>query len=108
MANLTREHFRGLYLNVKGRIVADEVISIGTLTSSLVHPCEVFGPAIERHCHSVLIAHNHPSGDPNPSHEDIHLTRELAEAGRLLNIELLDHIVIGGDGYVSLKEQRYL
>ncbi|MCB2212188.1 DNA repair protein RadC [bacterium] len=107
MAQLTREHFRGLYLNVKGGLVVDEVISIGTLTSALVHPREVFGPAIEKHCHSVLIAHNHPSGDPAPSPEDIHLTRELAEAGRLLNIELLDHIIIGRDTYVSLKERRH-
>jgi DNA repair protein RadC len=107
MAHLTREHFRGLYLNVKGGLVVDEVISIGTLTSALVHPREVFGPAVEKHCHSVLIAHNHPSGDPTPSSEDIRLTRELAEAGRLLNIELLDHIIIGHDSYSSLKQLRH-
>lgn len=107
MAKLTREHFRGLYLDVKGKIIADEVISIGTLTTALVHPREVYGPAIEQHCHSLLIAHNHPSGDPNPSPEDIHITRELAEAGHLLGIELLDHIVIGRDTYVSMKEQNY-
>ncbi|MCB2197906.1 DNA repair protein RadC [bacterium] len=107
MAPLTREHFRGLYLDVKGKVVADEVISIGTLTTALVHPREVFGPAIERHCHSLLIAHNHPSGDPNPSPEDIHITRELAEAGRLLGIELLDHIIIGRDSYISMKERNY-
>ncbi len=107
MSSLTKEHFRGLYLNVKGILVSEEIISIGTLTSALVHPREVFGPAIERRSHSVLIAHNHPSGDPNPSPEDIHLTRELAEAGRLLNIELLDHIIIGAKGYVSMKEKRY-
>ncbi|MFH0882328.1 MAG: DNA repair protein RadC [bacterium] len=102
---LTREYFRGLYLNVKGTLIADEIISIGTLTASLVHPREVFGPALEGRCHTVLIAHNHPSGDPNPSAEDIHITRELAEAGRLLGIELLDHIIIGQDSYVSLKER---
>jgi DNA repair protein RadC len=107
MSQLTREHFRGLYLNVKGGLVVDEVISIGTLTSSLVHPREVFGPAVEKHCHSVLIAHNHPSGDPTPSPEDIRITRELAEAGRLLNIELLDHIIIGKNGYISLKQERH-
>lgn len=102
---LTREYFRGLYLNVKGVLVADEIISIGTLTASLVHPREVYGPALEGRCHAVLIAHNHPSGDPNPSAEDIHITRELAEAGRLLGIELLDHIIIGSDSYISLKER---
>lgn len=107
MAGLTREHFRGLYLDVKGKMVADEVISIGTLTTALVHPREVFGPAIKLHCHSLLIAHNHPSGDPNPSPEDIHITRELAEAGRLLGIELLDHIIIGRDTYISMKERNY-
>ncbi len=107
MAHLKREHFRGLYMNVKGILEADEVISIGTLTSSLIHPREVFGPALEQRCHSVLVAHNHPSGDPNPSPEDIHLTRELADAGRLLGIELLDHLIIGSDSYVSLKEKGY-
>lgn len=105
MSGLTQEHFRGLYLNVKGKVIADEIISIGTLTSSLVHPREVFGPALEGRCHAVLIAHNHPSGDPNPSPEDIHISRELAEAGKLLGIELLDHIVIGRDSYISLKER---
>ncbi len=107
MAGLKKEQFRGLYLNVKGRLEADEVISIGTLTSSLVHPREVFGPALEKRCHSVLIAHNHPSGDPTPSPEDIHLTRELADAGRLLGIELLDHLILGGDSYLSMKERNY-
>lgn len=106
LRGLKQEYFRGLYLNVKGSLVADEIISIGTLTASLVHPREVFGPAIEGRCHAVLIAHNHPSGDPNPSTEDIHITRELAEAGRLLGIELIDHIIIGSEGYVSLKERR--
>jgi DNA repair protein RadC len=108
MSTLTREHFRGLYLNVKGGVIADEVISIGTLTASLVHPREVYGPAIESHCHSILIAHNHPSGDPNPSPEDIHITRELAEAGRLLGIILTDHIIIGRDSYVSMRERGHL
>ncbi len=108
MSNLSREHFRGLYLNVKGGVIADEVISIGTLTASLVHPREVYGPAIENHCHSILIAHNHPSGDPNPSPEDIHITRELAEAGRLLGIILTDHIIIGRDSYVSMRERGHL
>ncbi|MBD3165882.1 DNA repair protein RadC [bacterium] len=107
MRSLKREQFRGLYLNVRGNLERDEVISLGTLTAALVHPREVFGPAIEHGCHSVLLAHNHPSGDPNPSMEDVHLTRELAEAGRLLGIELLDHIVIGANSFVSLKEKGY-
>jgi len=108
LSQQTREYFRGLYLNVKGTLITDEIISIGTLTASLVHPREVFGPALEGRCHSVIVAHNHPSGDPNPSPEDIHLTRELAEAGRLLGIELLDHIVIGRESYVSMKERGIL
>ncbi len=108
MAHLKREHFRGLYLNVKHRVEADEVISIGSLTASIVHPREVFSPAIEYKCHSVLVAHNHPSGDPEPSFEDIHITRELAEAGRLLGIELLDHIIIGKERYISMKERGHI
>jgi DNA repair protein RadC len=107
MRPLKREQFRGLYLNVRGKLERDEVISLGTLTAALVHPREVYGPAIEHGCHSVLLAHNHPSGDPNPSMEDVHLTRELAEAGKLLGIQLLDHIVIGAEGFVSLKEKGY-
>jgi len=107
MATLKQEHFRGLYLNARGYLIADEVITIGILTSVLLHPREVFGHAIAHNCHSVLVAHNHPSGDPEPSPDDIHLTRGLAEAARFLQIELVDHIIIGEDSFVSMKERGY-
>lgn len=107
MTTLKQEQFRGLFLNVRGYLVADDVITLGTLTSVQLHPREVFGPAIEHHCHSVLVAHNHPSGDPAPSTADIHMTRGLAEAARFLQIELIDHIIIGAESFVSMKEKGY-
>jgi DNA repair protein RadC len=104
MANLRREQFRGLYLNSRQRLVADEVISIGTLTSAILHPREVFRPAVTHRAVSVIVVHNHPSGDPEPSPEDIEMTRQLAAAGQTLGIELLDHLIIGSENWYSLKE----
>jgi DNA repair protein RadC len=80
------------------------VVSIGTLTATLVHPREVFAPAISCGAASLVVAHNHPSGDPTPSHEDRLLTQRLSEAGRLLGLQLDDHLVIGRSGYVSLRQ----
>lgn len=104
MAELDREHFRAIYLDARRRMLACETVSVGTLTASLVHPREVFRPALERSAVSLVVAHNHPSGDPTPSAEDAALTRRLRRAGDILGIELLDHLVIGRWGYVSLKE----
>ncbi|MCM3746716.1 DNA repair protein RadC [Paenibacillus pasadenensis] len=98
------EHFVCLFLNTKNHIVARETLSIGTLNASLVHPREVFRAAIRHGCASIICAHNHPSGDPTPSNEDILLTRRLQEAGELIGIEVLDHIVIGDKRFISLKE----
>ncbi len=103
MAELDREHFRALYLDVRHRLIHQETISIGTLTSSLVHPREVFGPALSRKAACLIVVHNHPSGDPTPSAEDLSLTRRLTRAGDLLGIELLDHVVIGRFGYTSIR-----
>ena len=103
-----REHFVCLFLNIKNKVLAQETISIGTLDASLVHPREVFRAAIRHGCASVICIHNHPSGDPTPSHEDIAITRRLMEAGELVGIEVLDHIVIGDKRYVSLKEQGHM
>ena len=105
MRKLKKEQFRGLYLNARNKVIHDEVISIGTLTANLVHPREVFQPAIEYLACGVIIAHNHPSGDPEPSEDDLEITRKLATVGKTMDIELLDHIIIGKNKYVSLKEK---
>lgn len=108
MGRLKREEFRALYLDVRHRIVHEEVISVGSLTGSLVHPREVYKPAVTHAAAAVLVAHNHPSGDTSPSQEDIALTRQLADAGKILGIELVDHLVVGNAGFVSLKTMGIL
>lgn len=108
MRFLAKEHFRVLLLNTKNQIVANELVSIGTLNSSLVHPRELFRTAIQRSCAAVILAHNHPSGDPTPSTEDIGLTTRVLQAGKVLGIEVLDHLVIGDNTFVSLKEKGVL
>lgn len=105
---LKKEHFVCLFLNTKNHIIARETLSMGTLNASLVHPREVFRAAIKYNSASIICAHNHPSGDPSPSPEDISLTKRLADAGQLVGIEVLDHLVIGDGQFVSLKEQGYL
>ena len=104
LRHLREEHFVVLFLNTKNRVIGRQTLSIGSLNASIVHPREVFRAAIRRSSASILCAHNHPSGDPTPSTEDIQLTRRLAQAGELVGIELLDHIVIGDNRFVSLKE----
>ncbi|REK75925.1 RadC family protein [Paenibacillus paeoniae] len=105
---LKKEHFVCMFLNTKNHIIARETLSVGTLNASLVHPREVFRAAIKYNSASIICAHNHPSGDPAPSPEDISLTGRLAEAGQLVGIELLDHLVIGDGRFVSLKELGHL
>lgn len=105
---LKKEHFICLFLNTKNGIIAKETLSVGTLNASLVHPREVFRSAIRNSSASIVCAHNHPSGDPTPSPEDIKITKRLVEAGSLIGIEVLDHIIIGDGKFVSLKEQGYL
>jgi DNA repair protein RadC len=100
-----REHFVAFLLDVRNRVLARETISVGTLSASLVHPREVFAPAIERRAAAVIVVHNHPSGDPEPSADDLALTRRLVQAGVLVGIEVLDHLVIGHGSYVSLKSR---
>lgn len=103
MRHLDREHFVALLLNVKNQLIARELISIGTLNSSSVHPRELFKPAIRRSAASIILVHNHPSGDPEPSREDREVTKRLMEAGKIIGIEVLDHLVIGDNKFVSLK-----
>lgn len=102
MRNLNKEHLRGLYLDSHGRILRDEIVSIGTINTSLIHPREVFHPAIIANAAAVIIAHNHPSGDVTPSTEDILITKQLIESGDILGIPLLDHVVITKDAYSSV------
>lgn len=104
MARLKQEHLRGLYLDTRNRLVRDEVITIGTLNESLAHPREIFHPAVETHAAAIILVHNHPSGDPFPSRDDIELTKQIYEASRLMEIEVLDHVIIGNKRYYSLKE----
>ena len=108
MRFLKREEFWGLYLNQKNRLLFVETISIGSLTSSIVHARECFKPAIKRSAASIILAHNHPSGDPSPSQEDIDVTRRLVEAGKVLGIPVMDHIIIGSNVFSSLKQAQQI
>ena len=104
MQFLDKEHFRLISLNTKNYVVGNDDIFIGSLNSSIVHPREVFKKALEKNAASVILVHNHPSGDPEPSKDDIQATNRLMKAGEILGIEVLDHIIIGTNRYKSLKE----
>lgn len=108
MRVLNQEHFVALFLNTKNQVIHRQTIFIGSLNASIVHPREVFREAVKRSAASIIVAHNHPSGDPTPSQEDIHVTRRLVESGKMIGIELIDHIIIGNRKFVSLKEKGYL
>jgi DNA repair protein RadC len=103
MRTLPREHMRGLYLNAHHKLIHDEVISIGTVNSSIIHPREVFKPAIEYGAAAVILAHNHPSNVIDPSEADIEITRQLVSAGKIIGIPLIDHIVIGKESFISIN-----
>ncbi len=105
MRFLDREQFRIVLLDAKNHVLGLRTVSIGSLSSSIVHPREIFKEAIARSSAAIILVHNHPSGDPTPSQEDVEVTRRLIEAGRLLGIEVLDHIVVGDNRYVSFKEK---
>ncbi|AOH55942.1 hypothetical protein ABE28_016390 [Peribacillus muralis] len=108
MRFLSQEHFVCLYLNTKNQVLQKTTVFIGSLNASIVHPREVFKEAFRRSAASIICLHNHPSGDPTPSREDIEVTKRLVECGRIIGIEVLDHIIIGEHKYVSLKEKGYL
>lgn len=105
MRYLKKEHMKAILLNIKCGLISIEEISIGSINSSIVHPREVFAPAIKKSCASLILVHNHPSGDPTPSQEDINITRRLVEGGKILGIEVVDHIIIGDGKYISLKDR---
>src|SRR5699024_2355688 len=107
LGDVDREYFIVVCLDTKNQPTAINICHIGSLNASLVHPREVMKPAILSNAASILVGHNHPSGLPDPSQEDIHVTRRLKEAGNMIGIELLDHIVMGDDSFVSLKDKGY-
>ncbi len=102
MRNLPKEHLRGLFLNSHSKIIRDEVISIGTVNSNIIHPREVFRAGIECNAAAVVLAHNHPSGEVTPSDEDVEVTKQLVQAGKILGITVLDHVIITKDRFVSI------
>lgn len=108
MTSLRQEHVVVLFLNIKNEVLHKQTIFIGSLNSSIIHPREIFREAVKRSAASIICAHNHPSGNPAPSPEDIEVTERLEDAGRLLGIELLDHIIIGDHKFISLKEKGYM
>lgn len=108
MSSLNQEHFVVLFLNVKNEVLHKQTIFIGSLNSSIVHPREIFREAVKRSAASIIAAHNHPSGNPSPSPEDIEVTKRLIEAGSIMGIEVIDHIIIGDHKFLSLKEKGYM
>lgn len=108
MSSLNQEHFVALFLNVKNEVLHKQTIFIGSLNSSIVHPREVFREAFKRSAASMIISHNHPSGDTTPSMEDIEVTKRLMEAGSIMGIDVLDHIIIGDQKFISLKDKGYI
>ncbi len=106
MRYLDREHFRVIMLNTKNQVLGVEPVAVGSLNAAIVHPREIFKLPVKRSAAAVILVHNHPSGDPTPSREDVEVTQRLVEAGRLLGIEVLDHIVIGDNCYLSLRESQ--
>lgn len=103
-----QEHFYVLHLDAKNHVVRSQQVHVGTLSMSVVGPREVFREAIREAASSIIVAHNHPSGDPTPSPEDIDITRKLKQIGELLDIPLLDHVIIGDPGFVSLRQKGVL
>ncbi len=108
MRYFKKEFFKVLLLNTKNEIIMIDEVSVGNLNSAIVHPREVFTNAVRKSASSVILVHNHPSGNPNPSSEDVETTKRLVEAGRILGIEVLDHLIIGDGEYFSLRESSMI
>lgn len=108
MSQLDREYFKVILLSTKNDVLGVDTISIGGLSGTFVHPRETFKIAIRASAAAIIAVHNHPSGDPSPSSEDINTTKRLKEAGKFLGISLVDHIIIGKRGFVSLREQGFM
>lgn len=108
MSNLDREHFRVINLNTKNQVIAVDTVSIGNLSASLVHPREVFKLPIKRSAASLILVHNHPSGDISPSKEDLKVTQRLIEAGSILGVDVVDHLIFGYNKFLSMREKGYI
>ncbi len=108
MSALAQEQLRVLLLNTRNQVRGQRIVYQGNVNSSVVRPAEVLRAAVIENAPSIIVSHNHPSGDPTPSPEDVSITRDLAAAAKLLGIDLLDHVVIGGDRFVSLKERKLM
>lgn len=108
MQYLKKEYVRGLYINTRYHVIHNEIISIGSLDANILHPREIFKPAIEYSAYAVILVHNHPSGDPNPSNADLEISNKLIEIGNLLQIPLIDHLIIGENSYYSFGKNRIL
>ncbi len=106
--NHKKEHFMVFYLDTRNQMIEREIISIGSLNANLVHPREVFEPAIKNLAAQIIIAHNHPSGDTEPSQDDIEITKRLVEAGKILGIEIVDHIIVSRKGFLSFSERKLI
>lgn len=108
LQGLDREHFQVMLLNTKNALLGIETVSIGTLSSSLVHPREVFKQAIKRSASAIILVHNHPSGSCEPSRQDKTVTEQIVKAGEIVGIEVIDHIIIGENCYYSFREHEML
>lgn len=108
LSDKPKEYFEVICLNTKNKVAAISTVSIGTLNSSPVHPREIFTVACLANSAAIILVHNHPSGDPTPSKEDLDVTKRLSEAGKLIGIEVFDHLIVGDGRYVSLKEKGVL
>jgi DNA repair protein RadC len=108
LAGLPHEAFMVIFLNVKNRVIEHEVLQEGTVDRAIVYPRQIIKSAIDCHAASLILSHNHPSGDPEPSQEDKHLTRSIIEAAHTVDIKVLDHIIVGKNGYFSFQENRLL
>lgn len=104
MMDLESENFKVVYLNARRRVLKEKTLFVGTLDESVVHPREIFKVALEEGAAGVILVHNHPSGDPTPSDDDVKITKELIEAGKILGVDVLDHVIIGRNGYWSIME----
>lgn len=107
LAKKKKENLLGLYLNARNQLIHQEILSIGTINENMIYPREVFEPAFLQNAVSVIVAHNHPSGDLTPSHEDILQTKNLQNAAKILRIDFLDHLIVSEKGFCSLKEQGH-
>jgi len=103
-----KEHFVIFYLDSRNQEIKREIISVGSLNANLVHPREVFEPAVKHLAAQIILAHNHPSGDPEPSEDDLEITKRLTESGKILGIEVIDHIIVVKNGFLSFKEKNLI